>query len=246
MSRRRALVTGAGHGIGAAIAARLAAAGYVVGVLDVDATAAQAVAERLTDAQALAADVTDAASVDAALDAFGASPNLLVNNAGIVRFGPVVEASVDDFIRVITVNLIGCYIASRQTVQRMHTGDHIVSITSINDHTPAPGSGAYPAAKAGVRQLMRQLAVELAERGIRANSVCPGFIDAGMSEPIYANAKVRKARAAAVPVGRLGTAEDVANAVVYLDSEDGAYVNGHELVIDGGVIHTLLKHLPRD
>jgi NAD(P)-dependent dehydrogenase (short-subunit alcohol dehydrogenase family) len=93
---------------------------------------------------------------------------------------------------------------------------------------------------------MRQLAVELAERGIRANSVCPGFIDAGMSEPIYANPKVRKARAGAVPVGRLGTADDVANAVAYLDSDAGAYVNGHELVIDGGVIHTLLKHLPRE
>lgn len=246
MTARRALVTGAGHGIGQAIATRLAAAGYVVGVLDLNAAAAQSVAAQLTGAQALTADVTDADSVDAALDSFGAPPNLLVNNAGIVHFGPVVEESVDDFVRVITVNLIGCYIASRQTVQRMTAGDHIVSITSINDHSPAPGSGAYPAAKAGVRQLMRQLAVELAERGIRANSVCPGFIDAGMSEPIYANAKVRRARAAAVPVGRLGTAEDVADAVAYLDSAAGSYVNGHELVIDGGVIHTLLKHLPRD
>jgi 3-oxoacyl-[acyl-carrier protein] reductase len=94
--------------------------------------------------------------------------------------------------------------------------------------------------------LMRQLAVELAERGIRANSVCPGFIDAGMSTPIYADAKVRKARSGAVPVGRLGTADDVANAVAFLDSEAGSYVNGHELVIDGGVTHTLLKHLPRE
>ena len=121
-------------------------------------------ASGLSGATPLVADVTDADSVDAALSAFGEPPNLLVNNAGIVHFGPVVEESVDDFVRVITVNLIGCYIASRQCAQRMGSGDHIVSITSINDRTPAPGSGAYPAAKAGVRQLMRQLAVELAER----------------------------------------------------------------------------------
>lgn len=245
MSKRRAIVTGGGHGIGEAIAARLAGAGYVVGVLDLNAQAAEAVAGRLDGAQALVADVTDPQSMENALDAFGAPPNLLVNNAGIVHFGPVVEESVDDFVKVITVNLIGCYIASRQAAHRMGSGDHIVSITSINDRTPAPGSGAYPAAKAGVRQLMRQLAVELAERGIRANSVCPGFIDAGMSEPIYANVQVRKARAAAVPVGRLGTADDVANAVAFLDSDAGSYVNGHELVVDGGVTHTLLKHLPR-
>ncbi len=246
MTQRRALVTGAGHGIGQAIATRLAAAGYVVGVLDINAQAAESVAGNLSHAQALVADVTDARSVDDALDAFGTAPNLLVNNAGIVHFGPVVEESVEDFIRVITVNLIGCYIASRQAAHRMGSGDHIVSITSINDRTPAPGSGAYPAAKAGVRQLMRQLAVELAERRIRANSVCPGFINAGMSEPIYADAQIRKTRSAAVPVGRLGTADDVANAVAFLDSDAGAYVNGHELVVDGGVIHTLLKQLPRD
>lgn len=246
MTTRRALVTGAGHGIGQAIAAKLAAAGYIVGVLDLNAQNAESVAGELEGAMALVADVTDAQSIDAALDAFGTAPNLLVNNAGIVHFGPVIEESLDDFVRVITVNLIGCYIASRQAVQRMSAGDHIVSITSINDRTPAPGSGAYPAAKAGVRQLMRQLAVELGDRRIRANSVCPGFIDAGMSEPIYANAKIRTARSAAVPVGRLGTAQDVANAVAFLDSEAGSYVNGHELVVDGGVIHTLLKHLPRD
>lgn len=246
MSVRRALVTGAAHGIGAAIATRLGSAGYRVGVLDMDGTAAAEVAAALPDALPLTADVTDADSIDRALDAFGEPPNLLVNNAGIVHFGPVVEESVADFVKVISVNLIGCYVASRQCAQRMSGGDHIISITSINDRTPAPGSGAYPAAKAGVRQLMRQLAVELAERGIRANSVCPGFIDAGMSAPFYADPKVRETRARAVPLGRLGTAEDVANAVAFLDSEAGAYVNGHELVVAGGVTHTLLKHLPRD
>jgi 3-oxoacyl-[acyl-carrier protein] reductase len=246
MTKRRALVTGAGHGIGAAIATRLATAGYTVGVLDMNADAAESAAASLADGHALVADVTDAQSIDNALDAFGAPPNLLVNNAGIVHFGPVIEESVEDFVRVINVNLIGCYIASRQAAQRMGSGDHIVSITSINGHTPGPGSGAYAAAKAGVRQLMRLLALELAERGIRANSVCPGFIDAGMSEPIYADPKVRQTRSSAVPQGRLGTAEDIANAVAYLDSEAGGYVNGHELVVDGGVMHSLLQHLPRD
>jgi NAD(P)-dependent dehydrogenase (short-subunit alcohol dehydrogenase family) len=143
MSVRRALVTGAAHGIGAAIATRLGSAGYRVGVLDMDGTAAAEVAAALPDALPLTADVTDADSIDRALDAFGEPPNLLVNNAGIVHFGPVVEESVADFVKVISVNLIGCDVASPQCAHQMSGGDHIIRITSINDRPWSSPSGAF-------------------------------------------------------------------------------------------------------
>ena len=93
---------------------------------------------------------------------------------------------------------------------------------------------------------MRQFALEYGEHGIRANSVAPGFIDGGMSTSIYADPKVRAARSKGVPLGRLGTPEDIAQAILFLDSDGGAYVNGHDLVVDGAVNHAVLKNLPRE
>ena len=248
---KRCLVTGAGAGIGAAIARAAAEAGYALGVLDISQEQAKAIAAPLPGAVALPADVTDEASVLAALDHFeaalGGPPTLVVNNAGIVRFGPLLENSVADFRTVLDVNLLGPYIVARSAARRMLAADggHIVSLTSINSLTPGPNTGAYPAAKAAVRQLTRQLAIEAGPR-LRANCIAPGFIDAGMSTPIYADPAVRALRSAAVPTERLGTAEDIANAVLFLDSPAGSYINGHELVVDGGVVHSLLKQLPRD
>jgi NAD(P)-dependent dehydrogenase (short-subunit alcohol dehydrogenase family) len=92
---------------------------------------------------------------------------------------------------------------------------------------------------------MRQFALEYGEQGLRFNSIAPGFIDGGMSAPIYADPAVRAARSGGVPLKRLGTPEDIAEAVAYLDSPAGSYVNGHDLVVDGGVTHAVLKSLPR-
>jgi len=243
---KRAIVTGAAAGIGRVIAERAAAAGYQVGVLDLDAEGARAVADTLDGAIALTADVTDATSAEAAVERFGPPLDLLVNNAGIVVFGPLLEQTPEDFRRTVEVNLLGCFHMARAAARQMSEGGHIVSITSINGITPGPGTGAYPATKAAIAQLTRQLAIECGERRIRANAVSPGFIDAGMSEPIYADPEVRARRSAGVPLGRLGTAVDIANAVLFLDSEAGAYINGHELVVDGGVMHSLLDQLPRE
>ena len=247
MSEKSILVTGAANGIGYAIAQAALQAGYRVGILDFDETAVHDAALKLPGSVPLHADVSNEQQVRDAFDTFG-TPTTVVNNAGIVRFGPLIEQTVESFVSTVNVNLIGTYVVAREAALRMKPagGGHIINLSSINSITPGPGAGAYPATKAGVKQMTRQLAIELGEANIRVNSIAPGFIDAGMSAPIYENQSVRKSRASAVPSGRLGTADDVANAVLYLDSDAGSYVNGHELVIDGGVVHSLLNQLPRD
>jgi NAD(P)-dependent dehydrogenase (short-subunit alcohol dehydrogenase family) len=246
---KTALVTGAAHGIGTAICVAAARAGYRVGVLDLDLAACQSVVGQLGAGGhvALAADVSNEKAVAAAFDAFGDVPDLVVNNAGIVRFGTLLEQSVDDFRTVVNVNLNGTYIVAREAGLRMRPRGSgvIVNMSSINAITPAPGSGAYPSAKAGVVALTELLAMELGADGVRVNSVAPGFVDGGMSAPIYANPKVRQMRSAAVPLKRLATVEDIANAVLWLASDGAGYITGHHLVVDGGISHSVLQQLPR-
>jgi 3-oxoacyl-[acyl-carrier protein] reductase len=245
---RRAIVTGGAAGIGAEICAALAGAGYVVGVLDRDFEAARTTAAGLTGAMPLAADVTDAGQVAAAFDTFGEAPDLLVANAGVVRFGLLADQTPEDFRTVIEINLVGAFIAAREAVRRMlpRGGGHLIGITSINAYGPGPGAGAYPAAKSGLLQLMRQFAVEYGEHGVRANTIAPGFIDGGMSAPIYADPKVRALRSGGVPLRRLGKPADVAAAVLFLDSPGAGYITAQDLVVDGGVTHAVLKNLPRE
>lgn len=245
---RSAIVTGSANGIGATIAGLLADKGYRVGILDRDEAAVADRCKAIESAVVLPCDVCDSASVERAFESFGAAPDLLVNNAGIVRFGQLTEQSDEDIRITIEVNLLGVFWATRSAVRRMAArgSGHVISLTSINAYSPGPGSGAYPASKAAVKQLMKQFALEYGDKGVRFNSIAPGFIDGGMSTPIYADPKVRAARSNGVPLGRLGTPEDIANAVAFLDSPEGAYINGHDLVVDGAVTHAVLKNLPRE
>lgn len=238
-----ALVTGGAAGIGAAISAALLDRGYRVAVADANIEAV-AVSERMT---AHICDVSDGSAVTALFNALGEVPDLVVNNAGIVRFGALADIALADFRRVVEVNLMGVFAVTSEAVRRMlpRGSGHVVSLTSINAYGPGPGSGAYPATKSAVLQLMRQFAMEYGPNGLRFNSIAPGFIDGGMSAPIYADPKVRAVRSAGVPLGRLGTPEDVAGAVCFLDSDEAGYINGHDLVVDGGVTHAVLKNLPR-
>ena len=249
---KHAFVTGGGGDIGAAIGARATAAGYRVALVDQDGARASARAAQLDGAIGLQCDVTDEASVLAALDAtqaqFGAVPDLVVNCAGTARFKPLIDQTLDDFRRVLDVNLVSAFIVGQAAARRMlaRGSGSIVNITSINGVTPAPNSGAYPASKAGLAKLTELMAVEWGPIGLRVNAVAPGFIDAGLSAPFFANQAVRDLRCKAVPTRRLGRSEDIADAVIFLASDAASYINGHELVVDGGASRALLALLPRE
>lgn len=241
------LVTGAANGIGAAIAKQADAAGYRVGVLDLDLDACEAVATPLHNAQPLAANVCDPDTIAAALAQFG-DVDVLINNAGILRTGPLIEHDFAAFRQVMDVNLNGVFAMSQACARIMRdgAGGTIINLASINAIHPSPNCGAYAAAKAGVMGLTQHMSLEWGTYNIRVNAIAPGFIDAGMSSPFYADATVRARRAAAVPSGRLGTAEDVAQTALFLASDAASYINGQTLVVDGGVINSVLQHLPRE
>ena len=243
---KTALITGAGSGLGAVLAERAAERGYRVGVLDIDDVRARAVAWKIDGAIALEADITDEASVERAVIALGAVPDLLVNNAAITLFGSLIEQGIAGFRKAVDVNLMGTFIPAWIVGRRMveRGSGVIVNLTSINAITPRPNTGAYPTTKAAVAKLTEQMALEWGPAGVRVNCVAPGFIDAGMSAQFHADAATRDSRGSQVPTGRLGTAEDIASAVLFLASDDASYINGHQLVVDGGIVHSLLGHLP--
>jgi NAD(P)-dependent dehydrogenase (short-subunit alcohol dehydrogenase family) len=251
---RSVVVTGAGQGLGAAIARAAAEQGWQVGVLDRDQDAAARTAADIGEhAVTLTADTTVEAEVDIALERFAdvigrPAPDGLVANAGIVRFGPLAEVTLEDWRAVVDVNLTGTFITARAVARRMiaaGTGGSIVTVTSMNGVAPGPNAGAYGATKAAVALLTRQMALEWGAEQIRCNAVAPGLIDAGMSEPIYADDDIRRRRSGRVPLGRLGTAQDIADVVLFLLSDGAAYVSGTELLVDGGVTSSIISTLPR-
>ena len=248
------IVTGGGNGLGAEIARCAVEADWIVGVLDRDLDAASKTAASLGDhALALEADTTDEAQVEAAFDEFARrsghrAPDGIVCNAGIVRFGPLLDLAARDWNAVVEVNLSGTFITARAFARRVIDAGRvgsIVTVTSMNGVAPGPNAGAYGPTKAGVALLTKQMALEWGPLGIRANAVAPGLIDAGMSEPIYADPEIRRLRSERVPMGRLGTGADVASVVMFLLSKDSAYVTGTEILVDGGVTSSVISTLPR-
>ncbi|GAY08332.1 SDR family NAD(P)-dependent oxidoreductase [Pseudonocardia sp. N23] len=247
-----AVVTGAGSGIGAVIARHAGKAGYRVACWDVDEAAAEATAESIGDvATSRRVDVTSEDSVVAGYDALDTPPTLVVNNAGLVRFGPLATLSVADWQAALAVNLTGTFVVARHGAVRMGVGQQgsaggtIVNISSINGIAAAPNGGAYTATKAAVIRLTEQMALEWAAAGVRVNCVAPGLINAGMSDAIYADPEIRRLRQGQVPLGELGTAEQVADAVMFLASPGAAYITGQTVAVDGGITVAALARMAR-
>ena len=245
---KTAIVTGAGAGIGKTICQKLSQKNYRVGMLDLNEENVNEASKGIENSFPLHGDVTNQESIKKAFEKFGEIPDLLVNNAGIVLFGLLEEHSVEDYSKSLNINLLGSFITSRILINDMikRGSGSIINMSSVNGVNPGIGIGAYPASKAGIISMTQQMAIEWGKFGIRVNCISPGFIDAGMSKPIYEDPKVRELRGGAVPSGRLGEADDIANAVLFLDSENASYVNGHNLVVDGGVISSVIAQLPRE
>ena len=245
--RKLALVTGAGGGIGRAIARLALAQGWRVLLIDVQEQALARSAAEL-GAESRLCDITDEAQVTALVSGLDATPNLLVNNAGVVKFAHLLDMSVADFRRIIDIDLTGAFIMAQAVARRMVAqgqGGSIVNISSIGGITPSLGTNAYVAGKAGLAKLTELMALEWGTHGIRVNTVSPGFIDGGMSASIYADPKTRSSREAAVPLKRLGREDDIAQAVMFLGGDAASYISGHNLVVDGAVTHSVLAQVPR-
>ena len=237
------VVTGAARGIGAAIARAAAEAGFRVAAIDVT----EPVDQVSAGTQHFICSTTDEDAIEQMMDVFG-TPDVVVNNAGIVRFGPLLDQSLADMRDVLDVNLLGTFVVARAAARRWiaaGTRGAVVNLTSMNGVIAGPNAGVYGASKAAVALLTSQMALEWGVNGIRVNAVAPGLIDAGMSAPIYADAATRRARESKIPLGRLGTAGDIADMVLFLASDAAAYVTGQNIVVDGGVTGSLIAHLPR-
>ena len=236
---QRAIVTGGGSGIGRATARRMASHGARVAILDLNEAAAAAVADEVGGV-AFAVDVADGAAVAdtmrAAAKALGGL-SLLFNNAGIGSMARVHDYPLDEWDRLIRVNLHGVFHGIRATAPLMLDGGGgaIVNTASISGVRPAAGEAPYAAAKAGVAALTATAALEYGPR-IRVNAVAPGMIETALTQPlleVFPEQRDRFQRD--TPLGRVGTPEDVADVVVFLCSDLARFVTGQNIVVDGGL-----------
>lgn len=239
LAGQRALVTGASSGLGLHFARLLASEGaeVVLGARRVSACADAAAAIRAGGGQARAVvlDVTDAASVAAAFAEVGPCA-IIINNAGIAGGGRALETAAEDWARVIDTDLSGVFRVAQAGAQALVAagqGGAIVNIASILGLRVAGGVAAYAAAKAGVVQLTRALALEWARHGIRVNALCPGYIETDINRDFFAT-DAGKALIGRIPQRRLGQPADLDGALMLLASEAGRYITGAEIVVDGG------------
>jgi len=242
--RRVALVTGGSGAIGGAIAKRFAAGGDRVAVhYHGNREKAEAVVAAIRqgggEADAVRADVTLASEVESMMaevtERWG-HIDVLVNNAGITRDTLLVRMDEADWDAVIATNLKSAYLCAKAVTRAMmrRRSGRILNVSSIVGIAGNAGQANYAAAKAGLLGLTRSLAKELASRGITANAIAPGFIDAGMTEGLGAG--VREQALAFIPLGRFGSVEDVAEAAWFLCSDAAGYITGQVLQVDGGMV----------
>jgi 3-oxoacyl-[acyl-carrier protein] reductase len=238
---RVAVVTGASRGIGRAIALRLAAEGATV-VAAARGTNAAGVVDQIQAAggraDAVGLDVTDAASVAAGIAATlerHGRIDILVNNAGITRDQLLLRMKRDDWDAVLDANLTGAFTCAQAVLKPMvkQRAGRIINITSVVGQAGNAGQANYAASKAGLIGFTKALALEVASRHITVNAIAPGLIATDMTKAL--DEDVHAGWAERIPLKRLGTAEDVAHAVVFLASDEAAYITGHVLAVNGGM-----------
>lgn len=255
----RVLVTGAASGIGRATCLRLAREASTTGdtgqIAAVDIGPSPALTSLLGELHELGADVLElhgdmgtpdapARVVEAAADRFGGLDGL-VSNAGINRPGPLVTYSVEDWDRLFAVNTRATFLLAQAAHPTLKaSGGAIAIVGSMSGSNVHAGLGAYAPTKAAVIMLARVLAQEFGRDGIRVNSVSPGMVRTGMTAAVYADDEIAAARDALVPLGRVAQPEDIADVIAFLLSPQARYVNGHDLVVDGGVSGNYLGRLP--
>jgi len=239
---KRAIVTGAGRGIGRDIAATLADLGAAVAIVDIDGESAQSAAKDIAatgaNARGYTLDITDSEAVMSVFKTIAEDMgglDILVNNAGLTRDNLLLRMSPDDWDLVLSVNLKGAYNCIRAAVRPMMSqrSGRIISIASVVGILGNAGQANYAASKAGLIALTKSVAKEFASRGITANAVAPGFIETPMTESL--SEKVREDFMNMVLLKRFGTTADDANVVAFLASDEAEYITGQTISVDGGM-----------
>lgn len=232
------LITGGGKGIGLATTRKVASQGARVIVLDhrienanIGADAARAAGA--PDAYSAALDIGNEAEIVAALGQamrqYG-TPDVVVNNAGAMEFKPFVDLSVNDWMKILSVDLLGAFVFMREAFRHMKSGGSIVNVASVHAIETTPNVAPYAAAKAALLSLTRSASIEGKERGIRVNAVLPGAIDTPM---LWENPNVKSGKEK-IDKSDVGQAEDIAEVIAFLGSSDARFVNGASIVVDGG------------
>jgi NAD(P)-dependent dehydrogenase (short-subunit alcohol dehydrogenase family) len=244
------LVTGSGHGIGRASALRFASEGARVAVVDLNGENADSVADECSSngsrASSYVADVSDAAQVSdvvsRVIEDFG-TVDVLHSHAGRLRAGTVGETDLEEWNRTLAVNVTSMYLVIRTVLPIMQDqrSGAIVTTGSISGIFGEPALAAYTASKAAVVNLTRSVAIDNAALGIRANCVCPGWVDTGFNDPQFLHDELTERDIAllierTVPMGRQGLPEEMAAAVAFLASSDASYITGQTLLVDGGLL----------